>query len=244
MATLPCVYCGRRPGTTDDHVPPKGLFPSPRPSNLVSVPCCSPCHRGFSKDDEYFRLALSMRWDTSEAAREPRDAAMRGLHRPQGRRFMRSFIRGVREVEVRSPAGLFVGRTGSYHVDLERLGKVAGRTARGLFFHHVGQRLSDDFEPVPYSGDGLFADARKEMTEWLRRTVLRNERHEVGEGVFEYWFQASTDVPDATVWVFRFYGSAEFVVLTLPRDRETGARTLPWSLTPYPYAPPIVPRLR
>src|SRR5208283_2514674 len=54
-----CLYCGRvRPLTRDD-VPPKNLFPKPRPSNLITVPSCQKCNQSFMLDDEYFRLVIA-----------------------------------------------------------------------------------------------------------------------------------------------------------------------------------------
>jgi hypothetical protein len=54
-----CIYCGKRKGTTKDHVPPKCLFPLPKPSNLVAVPCCYVCKKTYEKDDEPVRNPLS-----------------------------------------------------------------------------------------------------------------------------------------------------------------------------------------
>lgn len=53
-----CYLCGGSAGTRD-HIPPKGLFPRPRPSNLHTLPCCEGCNNRASGDDEYFRLAVS-----------------------------------------------------------------------------------------------------------------------------------------------------------------------------------------
>lgn len=53
-----CIYCGSGEDMTDDHIPPKALFPEPRPSNMLTVPCCRKCNKSFSKDDEYFRTTL------------------------------------------------------------------------------------------------------------------------------------------------------------------------------------------
>ena len=63
--TLPrstCVYCGERDATTEDHIPPKCLFGLPLPSTLIKVPSCFQCN-STSRDDEYFRIALSSRHD-------------------------------------------------------------------------------------------------------------------------------------------------------------------------------------
>ncbi len=53
-----CIYCGGNEDMTVDHIPPKGMFPEPRPSNMLTVPCCMKCNQCFSKDDEYFRTVL------------------------------------------------------------------------------------------------------------------------------------------------------------------------------------------
>jgi len=53
-----CIYCGARDNLTDDHVPPKALFPEPRPSDLITVPACLQCNKSYEKDDEYFRIAV------------------------------------------------------------------------------------------------------------------------------------------------------------------------------------------
>lgn len=54
-----CYLCGSTENLTRDHIPPKGLFPKPRPSNLYTVPCCYSCNNGAAKEDEYFRVATS-----------------------------------------------------------------------------------------------------------------------------------------------------------------------------------------
>src|SRR5437764_2311666 len=57
--TIKCYLCGAADRVTRDHIPPKGLFPRPRPSNLHTLPCCESCNNRASADDEYFRLAVS-----------------------------------------------------------------------------------------------------------------------------------------------------------------------------------------
>lgn len=48
-----CVYCPSGVGTTQDHIPPKSLFASPRPQNIITVPCCEACRTRDAKDDEF-----------------------------------------------------------------------------------------------------------------------------------------------------------------------------------------------
>ena len=65
-----CVYCGERRTLSRDHVPPANLFSTPRPSNLVTVPCCDACNNAASKDDEYFRLAITAGIDPTKFPNE------------------------------------------------------------------------------------------------------------------------------------------------------------------------------
>jgi hypothetical protein len=57
-----CALCGARPATTRtrDHVPPKALFPSPRPK-LITVPACDICNESASEAEEKFRVYLSVK---------------------------------------------------------------------------------------------------------------------------------------------------------------------------------------
>jgi hypothetical protein len=41
-----------------DHVPPRALFPPPRP-NLITVPACETCNRSASEAEEKFKVYLS-----------------------------------------------------------------------------------------------------------------------------------------------------------------------------------------
>ena len=55
-----CCYCGFREATTKDHIPPKAIFNKPRPSNLVTVPCCFECNNDASKTDERFKTYIGL----------------------------------------------------------------------------------------------------------------------------------------------------------------------------------------
>src|SRR4051812_6886992 len=81
----PCAYCASGIGTTNDHIPPKNLFPNPKPSDLITAPCCEGCRRPTAKDDEYFRLKVGM----SDAAKDhpeikaTQDTIFKSLTRPE-----------------------------------------------------------------------------------------------------------------------------------------------------------------
>jgi hypothetical protein len=58
-SAMHCYLCRDSNASTNDHIPPKGFFPEPRPSNLITIPCCLRCNNDFSKDDEAVRTWFS-----------------------------------------------------------------------------------------------------------------------------------------------------------------------------------------
>jgi hypothetical protein len=47
-----CYLCGAQERLTRDHIPPRNLFPQPRPTNLITVDCCEVCNNGMNLSDE------------------------------------------------------------------------------------------------------------------------------------------------------------------------------------------------
>ena len=47
-----CIYCGN-PADTREHAPSKIFLDEPFPSGLSTVPACSSCNNGYSKDEAY-----------------------------------------------------------------------------------------------------------------------------------------------------------------------------------------------
>jgi hypothetical protein len=48
-----CIYCGNF-ANTREHIPSKILLNEPLPNNLMLVPACESCNKGFSSDEIYF----------------------------------------------------------------------------------------------------------------------------------------------------------------------------------------------
>lgn len=56
-----CIYCGQRPGLTNDHVPSKGFFEKrcPVDAQRMTVPCCESCRREDEKIDAFARNIIA-----------------------------------------------------------------------------------------------------------------------------------------------------------------------------------------
>ncbi len=215
-----CTYCGTPDPETWDHIPPACLFPPPRPSSLITVPSCTACNSGASKDDEYFKIWLLMRHDIAGHPSRAKllDSVHRGLAKPQKRKLLNMLLSTLRRVPVHTPGGLYLGDAGVYYADLTRFGKVADRIVKGLFFHHYGTRLAATHDVRSFAESGLRdikPNVQRSLAEMI--TALRSKpKQTIGDHVFEYWFQATPEDSNSTAWLLRFYDAESFLCLTAP----------------------------
>lgn len=215
-----CVYCGRFLPLTNDHIPPQALCGKPRPSDLVVVPSCEQCNCGASKDDEYFKtmMVLKDRAGSHPEAVAIRDSAFRGLAKPKKTKFTRRILGSIRQVTIRTPTGLHVGKAPGFDVDLVRLDRVVARVTRGLFWHHHDHvRLPDDHEVVVWSEDGLRGITPADVLQFrstLIDPILNNPARSIGRDVLHYRY-AYGDREHVTGWLLEFYGDVRFIAFTV-----------------------------
>jgi hypothetical protein len=222
-----CVYCGKIRPITEDHVPPKNIFAKPRPNNLVKVPSCHECHsenKQISKDDEYFRLALTLREDTAKHpdVEQILPVVLRSLSRPDKIGFARSLSKRVKHVNVVTKGGLYLGRKLAFGVSLDRLDNVAIRITKGIFYHEKKCRLPDEYDAVAFSESGLedlAEDTRQELQKNVLNPLMLNEPKIIGQQVFSYRVAYSENDPNISAWLLVFYERVTFLCLTLPKAR-------------------------
>ena len=225
-----CVYCGAVGTLTDDHVPPRNLFPRDPPKNLVKVPCCYACNQAASKDDEYFRLVVAARDDLREhsVVREILPKAIRSLANPAKRGFSAAFLKTLRKVPAYTASGLYAGYRGAYDVNLRRLDAVVARIVKGLFYKQSGRRLPDNYEVTVLSEDGLKGAGPTELAELSRMLAAifsAGARTGFRTSVFGYVSTVDSADPNTSAWLLTFYERVAFAALTtrfaLSCDGET-----------------------
>jgi hypothetical protein len=201
-----CVFCQLRPGGTRDHVPPTGLFPEPKPSHLITVPCCAECQRRQGKDDEYFKTVIGMREDLAgyppaaqiiqSTRRALERGAQTGVHVP-GRGLALALLRGTRLVSRLTPAGLYLGKTPAFDVDLVRLARVVQRVTLGLWYHEFGVALpsSVNCEALAAAGMDLRDRDVREAFESLIDVVLTGRHRDLGPGILSVLVLSRADGP-------------------------------------------------
>ncbi|MFI5353272.1 MAG: hypothetical protein ACHQZS_09955 [Candidatus Binatales bacterium] len=239
-----CVYCGEWRKLTVDHIPPKGLCSKPLPSDLVKVPSCSSCNTGASLDDEYFKTVMVLKDKAGGHAEAEgvRPSVFRGLQMPSKLGFAQAVFRTIRQVPVRTPSGLHLGRQPAFEVELGRLCRVVDRITRGLFWHHQQVRVPGGFEVAVYAEDGVHGLGAREIERIPAEVVipaLNNPPHSVGRGVMRYWYALASDRPYASAWIYEFYEDVRFAALVMPAE---GGRAIPFAgPTPMPASPRLKP---
>lgn len=213
-----CVYCGES-AQTDDHVPPKLLFPRPRPSNLITVPSCRSCNAGFETDDEYFRVAIALRRELSDhpEAKGIFAPVIRGLNRPAQRGFARAIVAAVTSKPILTTSGLVVGHAPAMNVELERLRRTARRIVRALHFSDFRERIAGELRV--WSEDDLVGvpeEVRIEVWSTILHPLYASTKRTIGQDVFSYWAVRDPQVPGASAWLLQFFGEVRFLALTLP----------------------------
>ena len=219
-----CCYCGKIAPVTKDHIPPKNLFPRPRPSNLITVPCCQHCREGWSDDDEYFRAILlsSELTESHVEAKKATEAFLRSLQRPQHGRFLRMLASNITSANVyTTKARLYIGRHPIMVYDRNRVDRVTSRIVRGLFFKRTGCVFPDTHE--------IITVMRENISGKLDEFALKNKDSfsppiEVGNSVFAYTVAFAEDNV-SSCWVMFFYDRFPIVAFTHPRSKKNTTST-------------------
>ncbi len=202
---------------TRDHIPPQNLFPRPRPSDLITVPCCAKCNKSFELDDEYFRLAITTGIDGIRFPRalELSVQAINKLQQPGKFKFAKSMLASFHKKPLYTPGGLYLGHRGALEIDRARIVGTVHRVIRGLFSYHLGTRLRLETEVWVWSdwfGENGDADPEllasvKQVFEFLCALPL----HVVGDGIFRYSYGVDEEDQCGSVWWLSFYEHRNFI---------------------------------
>ena len=146
-----CTLCGKRRKLTDDHIPPRCLFPKGSRQNLITVKACNRCNMRTSSDDEYLRLILASNKDSAACAQVQAllPTITRSLTRPEARRFANAFLSTIQNVDIVTRGGVYLYTAKGFSVDQPRLERIITKMVRGLFFKEFGRRLPSSHEVMP-----------------------------------------------------------------------------------------------
>jgi len=187
-------------------VPPKNLFPEPRPTNLITVKCCAKCNHDYSKDDQLFRVWVAASIARSNAGDWIWENKVLKNTLTRSPALATQFLEGSKKVWLQTPSGEV--EMDVLSIPKERVENYLVRLTKGLLTH-----LYPDFE---YS-KSLFDVARidphdKEMVHELIERIPRMDYFELGEGVFRVLHVRVVDSPTNALFTYIFYDSVGFMV--------------------------------
>jgi hypothetical protein len=196
-----CAYCGTLSVPLErDHVPPACLYPPSKKVQgnlqLITVPACSSCNRGYSDDEAHFRTVMLMAGDSNEAVLELWQKTWRSFRKVDGVRRASEVHKLMVPVKVSGEDRhmIYPGRD-------ERVLRVVRKIVRGLAHHHrLGTAISDD---------RVWADVLKYPIPvgLLESVTLLRPEHDI----FQYWFEDCIDAEIASIWYLKFFEKRVFV---------------------------------
>ena len=201
-----CVYCINAPSATNDHVIPRSMFPLPKPTDLITVPSCLKCNRGFKKDEEYF-LGIITFTEAGVSAEGKRlwDQRLQRMYK-KDRGLRRAIARAIVPKQVFTPAGLYLGKRLQVEPDWPRIKNYFTKVIRGLY-HFEYDEILPESTLIHYV---LLDDM--EMLEEINRNVRPGKRG--WNGVLEYKQNRIPDSLGDSLWLFLVYETLLFGATT------------------------------
>lgn len=132
-----CYMCDRE-GTTREHVPPFGFFPSLHRENLITVSSCPDHNHKNSKDVEYVRNVIVSHYGTNELAREY-------FKNKVVRSFDRSPKLKSQTFRKRKPILVSDQETIVYQIEMDRFKLILKAIAYAIYFKDFGESYHGDW---------------------------------------------------------------------------------------------------
>ncbi len=207
-----CIFCGAS-ATTRDHVPPKGIFPDPKPSDLVTVPACKSCNSKTKLDDEYFRWLVATGSGEDEQAHKliKERIVPKFQLRPA---LLHKIMKGATRVDVHSEGGIYLGKQPAFHFDRVRIQTVIDKTVRGLYFRALGTMLPKDAVVANFILNPIFEDEMKNV-------ICSLPLNDIGNGIFSYRYWADDTRPEESFWLLMFFDKTLFFTKTEPNHANS-----------------------
>jgi len=204
-----CYWC-ESIGDTDEHVPPRCLFPEQKDSggnyrrNLITVPACAEHNSGKSKDDEFLMAVLSAAVGGNSLAYRQTSTKVRRTFEHSPSLLDRIVLNPQRLIAVDSDGASYPVIAG--RPDMPRLVRALEATARGLWYHHRACRFVGECVILPafVSFDPAVDGGRMEMLKTLAR-ILGEEDLAVG----------ANGGSNPEVFVYRFGSVDQFGLIPL-----------------------------
>lgn len=202
-----CTYCGIESEVTNDHIPPRSIFPKQNRehTNLVTVPACNCCNNGAKNDDEEFKVFVSMcSGRDSVAGHLLLESAARTV--AKNKRLEKRIVE--RASEPFTPLTGWSTRLNTYSVawETEAPRRVIARIIRGLYRHHNRVRLPNDVPVDVCFPEEIPETAALAFMNFLQKFAASASQNRIGnKKEFLYLHGKAKDKEYCSFWVMLFY---------------------------------------
>ena len=207
-----CYICGKDKSDSRDHVPLRNIFLKEHRDkgiDLITVPAHTLCNQGYQKDDEHFRLFLSVPsyWESADARKLWDSKISKRFHRSESLGFRKYITKNMFPVDLSTPSGIYLGKTMGVKFDADRVTAEVERIARGIYYKETNHILPLDWQ-VEVS---LMSSEVREMRYKIDNA---NNWNSYANGAFKYvWNRIKEDTRLGVFWLV-FFNCVDFWVFT------------------------------
>lgn len=217
-----CYRCDAE-ATSDEHVPPKCLFPEQKDlpagvdyrKNLITVPSCDLHNSARSHDDEYLLCALVSSFENNEAARLHFETKILRLLKKKPW-FQETLLKHY------TPVILGEEETAAFKVDLKRLYNVLECTAHGLYYYTYREQWPNEVKVraltllQQHGADFVRNPLEEKMLQGAKLFFDKEEKQGENQDIFYYQIYRDLEKMQLILRMV-FYGGVEVIGLSSPQ---------------------------
>lgn len=209
--TEKCVFCGKEGKVTNDHIPPRNIFPKPLDNDvkLITVPACPVCNSESSKlDDESFKVYIGLVTnDGNNAEKNLYESMMRTIQK--NLKIRKDLIENA--FRIPSHQKIFTS------VDEGPIKRVLKKIVLGLYYEHFNGIIFDKVEVDTYFSEDISEDKLDEVVKHVEEIRDNGSSNSVGKlNEFYYIYAQANDNKLATCWILIFYNCFSVIAQTIP----------------------------
>ncbi len=210
-----CLYCGKEPGITLDHVIPRALFTRPYPEYMPKVLVCEKCNNLKSRNEDYFRDYLTVDKDGSShpVAQELFNTKVLRSARYGSSQIAREFLNKGKFERILTPNGIFLGTYPTIQIDSQKIIDVLKYIILGLNYTLYNSRLD-----LSYVHEVKRVYPHNVAEVWNGTIAIGcNGPYYLGEEVFGCLTTSYENDLNMTGWTLLFYSQICFIINTYPQ---------------------------
>ena len=197
-----CYLCNSTVNLTKDHIPPKNLFPSPKPTDLITVWCCKKCNEKFSLIDESFRVFTSSVINRSKSGEWIWSNKVMESSFKRSPKLKQATIKSLVPLQAEIN-GIKIQETGMTY-PVKKTKEYLVRLTKG-FTKHFNPEINYSLANFKISN----IIPNQQIVDMLYKKFFYVEK---GEGVFRMWRMFVKNMGTKSVWVYVFYDGLMFMI--------------------------------